>query len=253
MKTKTLLKSRWSFIFTFAAACILSLNFSTSKVLAADSSAVTGNTARTINVTGVGEVTATPDIAYLYLGVITDKPTTMEAQSANSTAINKVISAIKNEGILDEDIKTTDYNISPKYEYDKNTGTSTIVGYTVSNTLMVTVKDISKVGQVIDKAVESGANVSNRISFGISDYEKYYNMALLKALTSAQSKARLISSFLGVNLSTPAKVIENSNGIPNDYPVVWTAKSALAESSASTSIQAGTYKVKADISLVYEY
>jgi uncharacterized protein YggE len=222
-------------------------------VLAADSSTITTDTTRTINVTGDGEVTATPDIAYLYLGVITDKPTTIEAQSANSTAINNVIAAIKEEGLKDEDITTTDYSINPKYDYDNNTGASTLVGYTVSNTLKVTVKDISKVGQIIDAATESGANVSNSISFGISDYEKYYNMALLNALSNAQNKAQNISSFLGIKLTTPVTVTENSSGIPNDLPVPLHDKLESGNSSVSTPIQAGTYEVKADVSLVYEY
>lgn len=253
MKTNNLLRSRWSLIFAFAFAFILSFHIGASKVLAADSSVVTADAARTINVTVDGEVTATPDIAYLYLGVVTDKPTTIEAQSANSTAINNVIAAIKKEGIKDEDIKTTDYSINPKYDYDKNTGASTLVGYTVSNTLKVTVKDINKVGQIIDTAVESGVNISNSISFGISDYEKYYNMALLNALSNAQSKAQAISGFLGIKLTTPIKVTENSMGIPTDYPIPLNAKLSSGDSSASTSIQAGTYKVKANVSLVYQY
>lgn len=253
MKTNNLLKSRWSFIFAFAAAFILFFNFGASKVLAADSSAITADSSRTINVTGSGEITVTPDIAYLYLGVVTEKLTTMEAQSANSTAMNTIIAAIKKEGIKAEDIKTNDYSINPKYDYDKNTGRSSIVGYTVSNILKVTVKDIMKVGQVIDIAVKNGANTSNSISFGISDYDTYYNKALLKALSNAQGKAQAISSFLAVKLTTPVKIIENSNGIPNDYPISFNGKLESAASSDSTSLQAGVYKVKADVSLVYQY
>jgi uncharacterized protein len=252
MKTNNLLRSGWSFILVFAFAFLLVFSFGASKVLAADLSAVTA--ARTINVTGDGEVTATPDIAYLSLGVVTDKPTTVEAQNANSVAMNNVMAAIKKEGIKDEDIKTSDYSIYPKYDYDKNTGASTLVGYTVSNTINVTVKDISKVGQIIDTAVGNGANISNSISFGISDYEKYYNMALLNALSNAKDKAEAISNFLGTKLTTPAKITENSSGIPNIYPVLpLNTKFGSVDSSASTPIQAGTYKVKANVSLVYEY
>jgi len=251
MKTNNLLRPRWSFILAFAL--ILSFFFGAPKVLAADSSVVAADATRTITVTGDGEVTATPDIAYLYLGVVADKPTTVEAQSANATAINNVIAAIKKEGIKDEDIKTTDYSINPRYDYDKNTGAGTLVGYTVSNTLKVTVKDISKVGQILDTAVKSGVNISNSISFGISDYDKYYNMALLKALSDAQSKAQAISGFLGIKLTTPVKVTENPIGIPYDNPVPLNAKMSSSDSLASTSIQAGTYKVKANVSLVYQY
>ncbi|MPN47107.1 26 kDa periplasmic immunogenic protein [bioreactor metagenome] len=167
--------------------------------------------------------------------------------------MNTIIAAIKKEGIKAEDIKTNDYSINPKYDYDKNTGRSSIVGYTVSNILKVTVKDIMKVGQVIDIAVKNGANTSNSISFGISDYDTYYNKALLKALSNAQGKAQAISSFLAVKLTTPVKIIENSNGIPNDYPISFNGKLESAASSDSTSLQAGVYKVKADVSLVYQY
>lgn len=250
MKTNNLLKSRWSFIFAFAAAFVLFFNFGGSKVLAADSSAVTIDAARTISVTGTGEVTVTPDIAYLYLGVITEKPTTIGAESANSTTINNVIAAMKKEGIKDEDIQTIDYSINPKYNYDKDTGKSSIVGYTVTDTLKVTVKDISKVGKVIDTAVKNGANNSNSISFGVSDYEKHYNKALVNALSNAKGKVLAISGFLGLKLTTPVKVVENSNGLPNDYSISLNAK---LESADSVSIQAGIYKIKADINLVYQY
>lgn len=253
MKTNNLLRPKYSFILALAFAFILAFQFGASKVFAADSNAASADTARTINVTGDGEVTATPDIAYLYLGVTVDKSTTMDAQNTASTEMNNVIAAIKKEGIQNEDIKTADYSIHPKYNYDKNTGASTLDGYTVSNTLKVTVKDISKAGQIIDTAVKNGANISSGISFGVSNYEKYYNTALQNALSNAQTKAQSISSFLGVKVTTPSKVIENSSGIPNDYPVPLYDKTSLNESSASTSINSGTYKIKANVNLVYQY
>jgi uncharacterized protein YggE len=248
MKTSTVLKSKWTFMLVIVAAFLLLFQLVPSKSLAADVTA--SSTTKSINIMGDGEVNATPDIAYLFLGVTTDKSTTTEALKANSTAMSNIMVAIKKEGIKDEDIKTSSYSLSPKYEYDKATEKSILVGYTVSNTLNVTVKDISKVGQIIDTAVASGANISNGVSFGISDYGKYYNMALVNALSNAQGKAQAIANSLNIKLTTPAKITENSSGIPNNYPIATTAK---LESADSTSIQAGTYKVKANINLVYEY
>jgi uncharacterized protein len=250
MKTNYLLKSRWSIILALTLAFILSFNLEPSKVFAANSSASNAVTTKTINVMGNGEVTATPDIAYLFLGVVTDKTTTSEAQNANSITMNNVIAAIKKAGIKDEDIKTTDYSIYPKYNYDETTKVNTLVGYTVSNTLNVTVKDISKVGQIIDTAVANGANDCNSISFGVSDYEKYYNMALVNALSNAQGKAKAISNFLNIKLTAPITITENSSGTPNIYPI---SLKDTSSSSASTSIQAGIYKIKANVSLVFEY
>lgn len=250
MKTNYLFKSKWSFIFMFALAFVLCLHFESSKAFAANSGATTASAARTINVTGEGEVTAAPDIAYVSLGVITEKSTTTEAQSANSTVMNNVINTIKKAGIKDEDIKTTDYSIYPKYNYDETTKVNTLVGYTVSNTLNITVKDISKVGQIIDAAVGNGVNTCNSISFGVSDYEKYYNMALQNALSNAQSKAKTISNFLNIKLKAPITITENSTEIPRTYPV---SLDNASKSSDTTSIQAGTYKIQANVSLVYEY
>lgn len=250
MKTNHLLKSKWSFIFVFTLAFILCFNLKSSRVLAANSGAAAAAAARTINVTGEGEVTIAPDIAYLSIGVVTEKSTTAEAQSANLIAMNNVINTIKKAGIKDEDIKTTDYSIYPKYNYDENTKVNTLVGYTVSNTLNITVRDISKVGQIIDAAVGNGANTCNSISFGISDYEKYYNMALMNALSNAQGKAKTISKFLNIKLKAPITITENSTEIPRTYSV---SLDNASKSSDSTSIQAGTYKIKASVSLVYEY
>ncbi len=251
MGTTNFLKQKWSIICTLAFAFLLLFNLGSSKVLAADSS----NTAteKTISVTGDGKVTVTPDLAYLSVGVLTEKPTAAAAESANSALMNSVIDSIKMQGIKDEDIKTTNYSVNPDYDYDKTTGASTIKGYTVTHTLTVTVRDISKVGQVIDAAIKSGANISNDITFGVSDYAKYYNIALTNALSNAQSKAQAISNFLSISLSAPVKITENSTGIPYVYPYAMGNKMEAADSSASTSIQVGTYEIKANVSLIYQY
>jgi uncharacterized protein len=250
MKTNTVLKSKWTFIFVIAAAFLLLFQLVASRSLAADVTTANKDATRSINIIGDGEISATPDIAYLFLGVTTDKATTTEALKANSTSMDNIIAAIKKAGLKDEDIKTSNYSLNPKYDYDKSTEKSILVGYTVSNTLNVTVKDISKVGQIIDTAVASGANISNGVSFGISDYGKYYNMALVSALSNAQSKAQAIANSLGIKLTIPAKITENSSSAPNNYPMAINAK---LEAADSTSIQAGTYKVKANVNLVYEY
>lgn len=245
MKTNYLLKSKWSFILVLVFTFIICFYFESFKVFAAAAPA-----ARTINISGEGKVTAAPDTAYLSLGVITEKPTAAEAQSANSIAMNSVIDAVKKVGIKDEDIKTTDYSIYPKYNYDETAKVNTIIGYAVSNTIYITVKDISKAGQIIDAAVKNGANSCSSISFEVSDYEKYYNMALQSALSNAQSKAKTISNFLKIKLKAPVTITENSSGISKIYPAILNSTSS---SSASTPIQAGTYEIKANVSLVYEY
>ncbi|WP_312891070.1 SIMPL domain-containing protein [Clostridium thailandense] len=255
LKNTNLTRKKWTFIFMSAVMFIFLMGVSLTpnyKVLAAEDTANSA-TARTINVTGDGEVDAVPDIAYLSLGVTTEKTTVGEAQTVNSTAVNNIISAIKKQGIASQDIKTSNYTISPKYNYDDKTGNSTVVGYIVTSTLSVTVKNISLAGSIIDTAVANGANDSNGVSFGVNDYAKYYNTALTNAISNAKAKAQVMAGCIDVKISTPTKVIENSSGVPVEYPVFY--KSSLKNESAasSMSVEAGTYKIKASVNLVYEY
>jgi uncharacterized protein YggE len=256
LKTRNLLKSKLSFIFIFTVAFTFSIGLCSgtgSKVLAADDK-ISESTAKTINVTGNGEINATPDIAYVSLGVITEKNAVSEAQNENSNTMNKIIDGVKKQGIQSEDIKTINYSISPKYNYDNKTGNNTLVGYTVLNTLSVTVKDITKVGTIIDSAVANGANNSNGVSFGVSDYQKYYNMALKNAISNAAATAQVIASSIGVTISTPIKITEDSSSIPNQYPVYFDgADKNSTVGQSSMSVETGTYKIKASVSLVYQY
>ena len=255
MKNTNLIRRKWRFIFSSVVMFIFLVGVSLAssyKVLAADDTANT-TTARTINVTGDGEVDVVPDIAYLSLGVTTEKTTVGEAQTINSTAVNNIITAIEKQGVASQDIKTSNYTISPKYNYDDKTGNSTVVGYIVTSTLSVTVKNISSAGSIIDTAIANGSNDSNGISFGVSDYAKYYNTALTNAISNAKSKALVIAGCIDAKISTPTKVIENSSGVPVEYPVFYKSSLKNESTASSMSVEAGTYKIKANVNLVYEY
>lgn len=256
MKGINLLKKKWSLIFMSTAIFLFlfgAIPTSNCKVLAAEDTANVVST-RTINVTGDGEVNVVPDIAYLSLGVTTENSTVDGAQKNNSTAMNKVIEAIKKAGVASEDIKTSNYSINPKYNYDDKTGTSIIIGYTINSTLNVTVKNIASVGNIIDTAIANGANNSNGVIFGVSNYEKYYNTALTNAILNAKSKAQAIATALDVKLSTLTTITENSSGIPIEYPIFYdSASSKNSGGSGGTAIETGVYKIRANVSLVYQY
>lgn len=216
------------------------------------SNAETDQTNRnTINVTGNGKVSASPDIAYISLGVVTEDKVANTAQQNNAKAMDQIISKIKGLGIAAEDIKTVGYNIYPKYDYIKDTGESNITGYTVNNTVQVTVRDIKKTGNVIDVASANGANITNGISFGLSDYEKYYNQALKSAVTAAKKRAETIAGALSINLKKPVTVTENGGSAPVYNYRSYDLKADAA--SVATPVEAGTIEVSASVSMVYEY
>lgn len=206
---------------------------------------------KTINVSGQSKVSASPDFATITLGVVTEDKDAKAAQKVNAASMDKVIASIKALGISNDDIKTVNYSINPKYDYNQQTGTSSIIGYTVSNNVNVTVRDISKTGSVIDAAADSGVNTSSSISFGISNYEDYYNEALKNAVLAAKKKAGTIADALGVKLKDPVTVNEGGGYYPITNYAVYDMKDEGM--GAATPIQAGSIEITAYVSIVYEY
>lgn len=210
-------------------------------------------TKRTINVAGQGTITVSPDIAYITLGVVTEDKDAKAAQRSNAVAMDKVVAQIKLAGTKSEDIKTMNYSINPKYDYNKLSGESNIVGYSVNNTVQVTVRDITKSGTIIDLAAESGVNTSNSISFGLSDPDKYYNDALKKAVEVAKKKAEVMAGTFGITLKMPVTINENGGYTPVYNYTSYDMKAEMAGAAAPTPVQSGTMEIKANVSLVYEY
>lgn len=206
---------------------------------------------KTMSVSGQAKVSASPDIAYITLGVITEDKDAKTAQKANATAMDKVIAAIKGSGVKNEDIKTVNYTIYPKYDYNQKTGASVIVGYSVNNSVNVTVRDLAKTGNIIDAAADSGVNVSSSISFDLSNYEKYYNNALKNAVLAAKQKAGTMAEALGVTLKTPISISEGGGYSPVRNYAAYEMKDESA--GAVTPVQAGSLEITANVSVIYEY
>src|SRR5664280_60468 len=123
---------------------------------------------RTITVTGTGKVTLTPDIAYISIGVHTENPSATQAVSGNNTQAQAVIAAIKGFGVADKDIQTTDFSINPQQQTDEN-GKVTGILYVVDNTVYVTVRDLTKLGELLDSTDTAGANNINSIQLDVAD------------------------------------------------------------------------------------
>ncbi len=206
---------------------------------------------KTLSVSGQAKVNASPDIAYISLGVISEDKVAKVAQKMNAAAMEKVVASIKANGVKEDDIKTVNYSINPKYNYNQKDGSSTIIGYSVNNTVNVTVRDLTKTGNIIDAASDSGVNVSSSISFGLSNYEKYYNDALKNAVLAAKKKAGTMAEALGVTLKAPLSVSEGGGYSPLQNYVSYDMKAAGV--AASTPVQAGSLEITATVSAVYEY
>ena len=124
---------------------------------------------RTLNVTGTGLVYLTPDVAYINIGVNTEKPTASEAVSANNSQTQQVVNALENSGVDAKDIRTTNFSIYPNTQYDQQTGKLGSTTYVVDNTVYVTVHQLNKLGDLLDATVQAGANNVNSIQFDVAD------------------------------------------------------------------------------------
>ncbi len=187
MKTKTIF---------FAAVTLLALVVSACGVVPSSSAP-----ARSLSVAGSGTANLVPDIAYIYLGVHTELPSASEAVTANNAQTQKMIEALTAFGIDAKDIRTTSFSIYPFDRYDPLTGTPTGEKYySVDNTVYVTIRDLSKLGDLLDTVVGAGANTVNSIQFDVADKDSALKQARADALADAKAKAEELSAVAGVSL-----------------------------------------------------
>ena len=205
---------------------------------------------RALNVSGMGQVTTKPDVAYINIGVHTEKPTASEATTQNNADAAAVIKAIKAAGIADEDIKTTNFNIYQQTTNDPTTGVKTSSFYAVDNTVLVTVRDLTKLGNVLDASVKAGANTVNSIQFDLFDKTKALSEARAKAVKAARAEADELASAAGVTLGN----IQSINSTENTPGPIYYAKNAggFAAADASVPVSAGTMDISVSVSLTYE-
>lgn len=238
---------------TLIVAGLLTVGFTGRELFKAEPAmaALDSAKANTITSRGEGVVKVKPDIAYITMGVRTENKDAKVAQTSNAEKMDKVIAALKKMGIEEKDIQTSNYSVYPQYDYEAK-GAEKIVGYVVDNTVMITVRDILKVGDVLDIGVAEGANVSNGIQFSISDTEKYYQEALKLAVKNARGKAEAMGEAIGVTLKNPSSIVEQSSGGSN---IIYADRGVGIETAkmASTPISTGELDVRAMVEVSYQY
>lgn len=154
---------------------------------------------RYIRVSGSGEVAVVPDIAYINIGVHSEAEDVSSALEANNTQATKLTEALKAEGIEAKDIQTTNFNVYPQTRYD-NMGQPVGTSYVVDNTVYITVRDLTKLGKLLDSAISAGANNIYGISFDIADKETVLAQARELAIKDAEAKAKSVATVAGVTL-----------------------------------------------------
>lgn len=219
-----------------------------------------------INATGVGVVEVDPDIAIMSLGVETIESTVTAARDEAAKAIDAMIASLEANGIDEDDMETQYFNIQPEYTYEQVTETlengerisrseRRLIGYRVTNTLSVTIRDLDNIGEIVDGAVTAGGDATrlNGITFTLDDGAQAEADARAAALEDALAKANLYAEKLGATRGKLVSVVESTGNV---YPEVaqrdYYLEAAAADGGVPpTSIMAGSLQVRVTVQTVF--
>lgn len=199
----------------------------------------------TMTLSGTGEVSAVPDTAVIRLGVQTTGDNLAVIQQDNANISQAILQGLEQLGITE--IKTFQYTIDKQYDYENNVRIDK--GYSVRNIFEIRTQQLDLVGEIIDTAVNNGANVVDLVTFEVSEPELYYNQALNLAIMNSIRKAIAIAENLGIDINPiPINIVENSF-----MPTPISQNFAMREGAAVTPIEPGTKQIVASVTSKFAY
>ncbi|HVR81844.1 MAG TPA: SIMPL domain-containing protein [Luteimonas sp.] len=202
-----------------------------------------------LSVSAQAEAKRVPDIATISAGVVTQATDANAAMRSNAEQMAKVMAAIKVAGIAERDIQTSGINVNPQYKYVENQQPA-ITGYQASNTVNLKVRDIAKLGKVLDALVASGANQVNGPSFEIDQPDEAYDEARRGALEKAQARAAMYAKTLGLRVRRIVSISEGG-GFRPPMPMPMMAM-ARGKAEADTAVSPGETSLSANLDVVFE-
>ncbi|MDP2648082.1 MAG: SIMPL domain-containing protein [Candidatus Yanofskybacteria bacterium] len=207
---------------------------------------------RIFYVSAEGKAVVSPDIANLSFSVVSEGKDPAALQEDNAKKMRAAIDYVKSQGVDKKDIKTAQYDLQPRYEYDEKTRRSFISGYTFTQTVFVKVRQIEKAAPILGGLPERGINQIGRVSFDVDNPDTYLADARNEAFGKARAKAEEMARANGLKLGRIVNVSET--GGPRPYPVFYGGGKGIAELSASMSppIEPGTQEVTVQVSIAYE-
>ncbi len=224
---------------------------------------------RSFATTGEGKVTAIPDVAEFTFSIITQGGKDLASlQKTNTDKLNAAIDFVKSQGVDSKDITTQNYSVDPRYQYfncgpqilsptsgAKPCPPPEIVGYTITQTVLVKVRDFTKIGDILSGIVNKGANSVSQLSFAIDNPDTYKNQARDEAIQKAKEKAQEIAKVGGFSLGKLLSIDEGY--ISPAMPIYNTKAEALGmggitASAPAPTIEPGSQEITVDITLRYE-
>jgi uncharacterized protein YggE len=208
-----------------------------------------------ITVVGEGETAASPDMAILSLSVLREADTARAALDQDNKAMADVIDAMKKAGVAERDLQASGLSIDPRYSTAKSGGEQQeeprIVGYRAVNGLTVRVRDLDKLGAIIDRSVSLGVNQGGGIAFTNEDMSKPMAEARKRAMQDAIARARTLTEAAGVKTGRIIEISEQSYQ-PAPRPMAMKARSFAAAPADSVPVQAGENTYHATVTVTFE-
>jgi hypothetical protein len=204
---------------------------------------------RSIRVNGLGRASAPPDMASIHTGVVTQGRTAGDATRSNSEMVAKLFTVLREKGIADKDVQTAEFSVNPEYQHDPNRqDRPVIIGYRVSNQVRIRVRDLPKLGDVLDAVVQAGSNEISGISFGLERRAGILNEARTGAIADARSRAEFFARAAGVQLGKVLTISEQAEVGPVP-PVPYMGMAA--ERAMSVPITTGENELEVNVTMVF--
>ena len=208
-----------------------------------------------ILVSGLGTAQQAPDQAIMTLTVEREAKTARAALDANSQAMQAVLQAMRAQGLADKDLQTSGFSIQPRYVYPKSMPgqepeAPRLVGYSVVNSLTVRVRDLERVGAVLDQAVSLGVNRDGHISFINSNPAEALAEARRRAMQDAIAKAKTLAEAAGVGLGKILEISEGGGSQPRPMAKV-AVMAAMAPEADAVPIAAGENSFQVSVQVIF--
>lgn len=202
-------------------------------------------------VSGTGKVSVVPDIAVLRLGIEAQEASVAQAQSQAAEAMSAVMAVLTGNGLAEKDIQTQYFSIQRITRWDENKAQEVVIGYRVTNVVTAKVRQLDRVGTIIDAVAAAGGDLTriDSISFSVEDPLAYQEEARQKAVADASAKARQLAELSGVTLGKPTYISESAY-MPVPAPQRFYAEAAAAP-AFETPISPGELEISLNIQVTY--
>lgn len=208
-----------------------------------------------ISTSGEGVALAAPDMAVISLTVLREAETARQALDANNAAMAQVLEAMKAEGVAERDLQTGGFSIQPRWVYpeakDNRREPPSIVGYTVNNTLTLRIRDLAKLGNILDTSVSLGVNQGGNIIFTNDDQDSLRNAARMDAIAKAKAKAEQMTEALGVSLGRITQISESTHG-GAPMPMMRAEMAMAAKVADEVPVAAGENEYRITVNVTWE-